>query len=77
MVLNAGGTAVRLVNVLGSSGSVTHIWDAVPSNQPIPVTECERMFISPDDAASLLVKALSLPSGRYAPANYESLNVKR
>src|SRR4051812_30487877 len=30
IVLNAGGTVVRLVNVLGSSGSVTQIWDALP-----------------------------------------------
>ena len=75
MVLNAGGTAVRLVNVLGSSGSVTHIWDAVPKDKPIPVTNCWRMFIEPDDAASLLVKAIGLPSGRYGPPVPESVHM--
>lgn len=77
MVLNAGGTAVRLVNVLGSSGSVTHIWDAVPKDQPLPVTDCIRMFIQPDEAAALLVKAIDLPSGRYAPQTVKVLDVDR
>lgn len=67
MVLNAGGTVIRLVNVLGSSGSVTEIWDAVPKDEPLPVTDCLRMFIDPDAAAALLVKALDLPPGRYGP----------
>lgn len=67
MVLNAGGTVVRLVNVIGSSGSVTDIWADVPENEPLPVTDCWRMFIHPDAAADMFVKALELPSGRFAP----------
>jgi FlaA1/EpsC-like NDP-sugar epimerase len=67
VVLNAGGTVVRLVNVLGSSGSVTDIWDEVPDEDPLPVTDTRRMFISPDKAAELLVRALELEPGRYAP----------
>lgn len=71
MVLNAGGTVVRLVNVLGSSGSITEIWNAVPKDEPLPVTDCKRMFISPDEAAALMVNAIALPSGRYAPGEYD------
>lgn len=67
VVLNAGGTVVRLVNVLGSSGSVTDIWEQVPGGEPLPVTNCERMFIAPDAAARLLVDALDFPPGRYGP----------
>jgi FlaA1/EpsC-like NDP-sugar epimerase len=67
IVLNAGGTVVRLVNVLGSTGSVTDVWAQVPAEDPLPVTDCERMFIDPDRAATLLVDALDFPPGRYAP----------
>lgn len=67
MVLNYGGTVLRLVNVLGSTGSVTDIWDAVPEDEPLPVTSCYRLFITPEDAVRLLVDALDLPPGRYGP----------
>jgi FlaA1/EpsC-like NDP-sugar epimerase len=72
IVLNAGGTVIRLVNVLGSTGSVLDIWGRVPKDRPLPVTDTQRMFITPDQAASLFVKALELPPGRYAPARVES-----
>lgn len=67
IVLNAGGTVVRLVNVEGSSGSVTEIWGRVPEGDPLPVTDTWRMFITPARAAALLVYALELEPGRYAP----------
>lgn len=72
MVLNHGGRVLRLVNVLGSSGSVAEIWAAVPEDQPLPVTNCFRMFMEPEQAAGLLVRALYQPSGRYAPAQVRS-----
>jgi FlaA1/EpsC-like NDP-sugar epimerase len=67
ITLNAGGSVVRLVNVLGSTGSVTDIWDATPKGQPLPVTNCKRMFITPGQAARLLTTALTLDPGRYGP----------
>jgi FlaA1/EpsC-like NDP-sugar epimerase len=73
IVLNAGGTVVRLVNVLGSSGSVTEIWDALPRKASLPVTDTERMYITPDQAARLLVDALGFEPGRYAPTDFERL----
>ena len=71
IVLNAGGTVVRLVNVLGSSGSVTEIWGQLPDDEPIPVTDTSRMFIEPDAAARMLVDALELPPGRYGALGQE------
>jgi FlaA1/EpsC-like NDP-sugar epimerase len=75
IVLNAGGSVVRLVNVLGSSGSVTEIWAKVPEDEPIPVTNTERMFMQPHHAARLLVDALDLPPGRYAPNNTPTVHM--
>jgi FlaA1/EpsC-like NDP-sugar epimerase len=75
MVLNAGGTVVRLVNVLGSVGSVTDIWAEVPQDEPLPVTDCFRLFMEPPAAANLLVRALELPAGRYAPASVKGMDM--
>lgn len=69
LVLGAGGRVCRLVNVLGSPGSVTDIWNAIPEADPIPVCKARRMFIGPDEAASLICDAILWPVGRYAPEN--------
>lgn len=66
-VLNAGGRVVRLVNVLGSSGSVVDLWRQLPPDAPLPVTDCERMWMTAQDAASMFVDALGWPTGRYGP----------
>lgn len=73
IVLNAGGTVVRLVNVIGSAGSVSEVWAALPADEPLPVTSCERLFITPQAAVELLVGALELPPGRYGPAEFERM----
>jgi FlaA1/EpsC-like NDP-sugar epimerase len=65
IVLNAGGTVVRLVNVVNSTGSVLQIWDEFEDS--IPVTNCYRMWMTPLEAASSLIFALTLEPGRYAP----------
>lgn len=67
IVLNAGGSVLRLVNVLGSSGSVTDIWDELPPDVPLPVTATERYFMTPEAAVSGFLEVLDLPPGRYAP----------
>lgn len=66
IVLNAGGRVVRFVNVLGSSGSVVPMWAATPGDEPLSVTACERMWMSPAEASHLLVAAMGWPTGRYA-----------
>lgn len=76
IVLNAGGRVVRLVNVWGSTGSVAEIWEQIPDPEPIPVVEgCERMWLTPATAASLLVGALRWPTGRYAPDMKRSMGM--
>lgn len=70
IVLNAGGVVVRLVNVVGSTGSVLDIWRGLPDDVPLPVTECQRMWMDDYVAAQLLVGALDLEPGRYCPARH-------
>jgi len=67
VALNAGARVVRFVNVLGSTGSLLELWDAVPRGEPIPVAiECLRMWMTPEEATHLIVGAIGWPSGRYA-----------
>lgn len=63
MVLNAGGGAARFFNVVDTSGNVFETWRATEG--PLPVTDCDRYFISLEEAVSLLLWAAVLPSGRY------------
>ena len=67
IALQAGARVVRLVNVLGSAGSVTDIWDAIPEDESLPVCDATRLFITAGQAAELIVSALGWRSGRYAP----------
>lgn len=67
ITLNAGARVVRLVNVLASTGSVIDIWRQIPHPDPIPVMDCERIWMHGEVAAKLFVAALAYPTGRYAP----------
>lgn len=73
--LLAGARVVRLVNVLGSSGSVTEIWDRVPAGSPLPVCDATRLFMTADQAAELFVSALEWPTGRYGPRDARHLHI--
>lgn len=65
ITLNAGFSVVRLYNVVQTQGNIFEIWSGLPEDQPLPVTNCERFFISLEEAVSLLLTtALSRP-GRY------------
>lgn len=68
IVLNAGGRALRLVNVIGSTGSVVDIWSRLPDDAPLPVTNCSRMWITVEEAVSALIAVSTLPPGKYIPA---------
>ncbi len=65
MVLNAGGTVARLYNVVETQGNVFRLWEALAEDEPLPVMECERYFLSIDEAVALTLWAAVLPSGRY------------
>jgi UDP-N-acetylglucosamine 4,6-dehydratase/5-epimerase len=75
IALSAGAKVVRFVNVLGSAGSVTDIWDAIPRDQPIPVCVATRLFMSAEQAADLIVSALEWPTGRYGPRDIKPRRV--
>ncbi len=58
MVVREGGAAVRLGNLIGSSGSVFSLWNAaVAEGKPVKVTDrtMTRYFIGVSDAAEFLV----------------------
>lgn len=65
-VLNEGGTVVRYYNVPEAGGNVFRLWEALPADEPIPVTDCWRFFVSMERAIHLTVFAEQLPPGRYA-----------
>jgi len=67
VALNAGGSVMRLVNVLDSTGSVMEIWRETPADMEIAVTNCKRMWITPDEAVEFLISGLCHDIGTYIP----------
>lgn len=66
MVLNAGGTVARFFNVVETQGNVFEIWDNVPEGEAIEVVnDCQRYFISLEEAATLMLIASVLHPDRY------------
>lgn len=66
--LNADGVVVRFHNIPESSGNVFRLWEQIPPDVPLPVTDCWRYFTPLEKAIGLLVAAADLPTGRYAVA---------
>ena len=74
LVLNSGGVIARFFNVVESSGNVFELWK---EQSVIKVaTECYRHFISLDEACGLLLKCITLPTGRYLVNSPELRNMK-
>lgn len=63
MVLNYGGTVARLYNVVPAAGNVFETWAAM--DDPVPVTDCSRYFISLDEAVHLVARCALAGWGRY------------
>ncbi len=60
---NAGYTAVRFGNVLGSRGSLIPIWERqISKGEPLTVTDAraERFFMTIEEACALVIKAATL-----------------
>ena len=68
IVLNAGGRVLRLVNVIGSTGSVADIWASLEPSDLLPVTACSRMWITIEDAIDRFLEVATLPAGKYVCA---------
>lgn len=66
IVLSAGGSVCRFVNVLEAGPSVLDVWNELPSSDPLPVTPCKRFTMSQTEAVNLLLWTAALPAGRYA-----------
>lgn len=76
IVLGAGGTALRLGNVLGSQGSVAEVFaQQIAAGEPLTVTSpaASRYFFTREEAVDLLLAAASEPERRtvLAPALLE------
>lgn len=58
-------SCTRYGNVLGSRGSVTEIWAALPQEVPIPIThpEMTRFMITQEQAVGFILQALSVMQG--------------
>ena len=75
MVLHAGGTVVRFVNVFDSNFSVTRIWKKIKSG-PIPVTDTKRFFIRLGESVDLMLKVAELKPHRYCIRNLKIFTMK-
>src|SRR5262249_1838232 len=65
----------RLGTGAGAGGRASEIWGGRPRGEPLPVTNCRRMFMSPDAAVELLVEAVDYPPGRYGPIGVDDLTI--
>jgi FlaA1/EpsC-like NDP-sugar epimerase len=66
MTKRNGYTVVRFGNVIGSRGSVIHIWGKqAEKKEPLSITEFEmkRFFMSIPDAVKLVIRASEIPNG--------------
>ncbi len=71
---------VRYGNVLKSTGSVIEVWrKAIERGEPIRVTDprMTRFFISPNQAVSLVLDGLQMPSGEILIPKMKSLSIQR
>jgi FlaA1/EpsC-like NDP-sugar epimerase len=65
VVLNQGGTVVRLYNVVPAYGNVFEKWAGMDG--PVPVTDCSRYFVTMEEAVAALLSAATRKPGRYSP----------
>lgn len=73
LVLNGGGVIARFFNVIETSGNVFELWE---DQEEIKVaSNCNRHFIALDEAVGLLLKCVTLPSGRYLVNSPELRNM--
>jgi FlaA1/EpsC-like NDP-sugar epimerase len=66
IVLNSGGSVSRFFNVIQSQGNVFEIWDKIKETEPIYIVEeCNRYFISLDEAIGLILYSILEGPGRF------------
>jgi FlaA1/EpsC-like NDP-sugar epimerase len=65
MTLNQGGSVARFYNVPECGPNVVQHWEAVPKDDPLPVTPCTRFMLTLPEALALIGWAAVLEPGRY------------
>lgn len=73
LVLNEGGVIARFFNVVETSGNVFELWE--DQDEIKVASECNRHFISLDEAVGLLMKCITFPTGRYLVNSPELRNM--
>lgn len=73
LVLNNGGVIARFFNVVETLGNVFELWKE--QDEIKVASECNRYFISLDESVGLLLKCITLPSGRYLVNSPELRNM--
>ena len=73
LVLNSGGVVARFFNVIETSGNVFEIWK---DKDVIDVAiNCNRHFISLQEATGLLLRCITLKGGRYLVNSPKLINM--
>lgn len=78
LVLQYGGTIVRLVNIINSTGSVLPIWKKLlENNQPIVVKgkHTSRYMMSVDEACEIIFKATEYNNCIIVPKKLKKVNI--
>lgn len=66
IAVNHGGRVIRLVNVVGSTGSVIDIWNKLPRDEPLGCAPGLRHYITEEESVDLFLTALDLKKGIYS-----------
>lgn len=77
-VLKAGGTVVRLVNIINSTGSVLPVWERKLKNgENIQVrgVRVGRKMMSVEYAVNIIYRAMNYPGKIIIPKHYEDVNI--
>jgi len=78
MVLEVGGTVVRLVNILWSTGSILPIWtELLKQGKKIEVRgkDITRKMMTIDEAVDIIYRAVDYPNTIVLPKNYIEQNI--
>lgn len=67
IVRNANKHVLRFVNIMDSVGSVIRIWKDLPDDEPLPVCDATRMWMTEQQAVEALIATMEEEPGVYGP----------
>lgn len=74
LILNNGGSVARFYNVVETSGNIFELWQQ--QNPKLVVEDCNRYFISLDEAVGLIQYTMANEQGRYSVNPEKIRNMK-